>query len=86
MITIFNRASVYIGRDMKEFARVRQTLAQEQIGYTYKVKNQMGQWTGSGTLRCRTGSLGQDSSLQYEYEVFVRSKDRDKAMYLLRKN
>ena len=52
----------------------------------FKVKNQMGQWTGSGTLRGRTGSLGQDSSLQYEYEVFVRSKDRDKAMYLLRKN
>ena len=86
MITIFNRASVYIGRDMKEFARVRQILAQEKIDYTYRVDNKMSQWAGGGTLRGRTGSLGQEGGLQYEYEVFVRKSDRDKALYMLKRH
>lgn len=85
MLTIFNRESVYLGRDMKEFGAVRERLAQQNIHYSYKVKNQMTQWIFPGTMRGRTGSLGQDSSLQYEYEVFVHKRDYERAMLALKK-
>lgn len=83
MIHFFNRKSIYIGNDMKIFGDIRQLLAANHIRYTYRVKNQMGQWAGHGTLRAQTGSMGQLRSLGEDYEVFVHKKDYDEALYLL---
>lgn len=82
---MLNRQSVYIGRDMKAFEMVRERLEQQNIQYSYKVKNQMSQWAMPGTVRGRMGSLGQDSGLQYEYEVFVHKRDYESAMFVLKK-
>lgn len=86
MITLFNRRSVYIGHDLKQFSAIRNLLADNRIDYTTKTKNRMGQWAGQGTLRGRTGSLGQSVDTMYEYEVFVHKDDHEKAMYLIGKN
>ena len=84
MITMLNRKSVYIGRDMKRFSEIRDLLAQKGIDYKYRVKNQMGEWSGEhGTLRSNIGSMGQDSSLDYEYEIFVHKDDYERAVQLV---
>ncbi len=80
MITIFNRVSVYIGFDNIEFNRIREALELNKIKYKYNVKNQMGQWTGRGTIRGNMGSAGQPSNLSYEYEIFIDKKDKEQAM------
>lgn len=83
MLTIFNRKSVYIGTDIQDFSRIRTLLSDSHIPYSQKTKNRMGQWAGHGTIRGRTGSLGQSSDTMYEYEVFVGKDDYEKAMHLI---
>lgn len=85
MITIFNRISVYIGFDNTEFNRIREALELHKIKYKYNVKNQMGQWTGRGTVRGNIGSAGQTSDLSYEYEIYVDKKDIEKAENAVKK-
>ena len=85
MITVLNRKSVYIGTNMQDFSRIRTLLSDNRIPYSQKTKNRMGQWTGHGTLRGRTGSLGQPSDTMYEHEVFVHQDDYEKAMHLIQK-
>lgn len=85
MITVFNRENVYVGIDMLTCAEVRETLAQNKIDYTYKVRNRLGSWSsGGGSVRGRTGSMGMSSDRMYEYEVYVHKKDYEKARYILR--
>ncbi|MBS6396995.1 MAG: hypothetical protein KH452_07575 [Clostridiales bacterium] len=83
MITIFNRKNVYTGNDMGQFSNIRRTLADHRIRYTYHIRNQMGQWTGRGTLRGRTGSAGQLNTPQETYEVYVHKKDYEEAVHLI---
>lgn len=86
MITIFNRKNVYTGYDLKQSSAIRNVLADHHIPYIVNTKNQMGQWTGHGTLRGRTGSLGQSAATMYEYEVFVHKDDYETAMYLIQQS
>ena len=58
MLTFFNSESLWIGTDMKRFNQLRDVLEREGIAYRHKVKNRMGQWSGSGSMRGRTGSAG----------------------------
>ena len=51
MFTAFNSESLWIGTDLKRFNEIRDVLDRENIKYKYKVKDQLGEWTGSGTLR-----------------------------------
>lgn len=85
MITLFNRKNVYTGYDLKRFSAIRDALAASHMDYTTNTKNRMGQWAGQGTLRGRTGTLGQSADAMYEYEVFVHKDDYEKAMYLIQK-
>ena len=75
MITLFNSESIYIGTDMKKFNEIRDYLDQHQIKYKYKVKNQLAQWDTQGTVRGRTGSLGNPPEQMYEYEIMVHKND-----------
>jgi hypothetical protein len=85
MITFFNRQSVYVGFDLKQFSAVRSVLQANKIPYKIKVTNQSGAWAGRGTVRGSTGSLGQSPELMNEYEVFVHKADFEKAMVLIQK-
>jgi len=84
MVTLFNSASLWIGRDMNRFHDIRNALSDKNIPYKYKVKNRLGQWGGRGTVRGRTGSFGNQSEQMYEYEIFVYRKDLEQAQYLIR--
>ena len=83
MFTPFNSKSLWIGRDLQQFSRLRDVLDSKGIAYKYKVNNHLGQWAGRGTLRSTAGSFGNPGEQMYEYEVFVYSKDYEQARYLL---
>ena len=82
MFTILNSESLWIGTDITQFNRLRDILEREGIPYRHKVKNRMGQWSGSGTMRGRTGSLGTPAGDTYEYEILVYKRDWEKAKKL----
>ncbi|WP_296834226.1 hypothetical protein [Marvinbryantia sp.] len=86
MFTIFNSKSLWIGKDLKKFNQIREKLEAKQIPYDYKVHNRMGQWSGRGTLRGNTGSLGTPFDQMYEYDIRVYSRDFELAEYCLRGN
>lgn len=83
MITIFNRESLWIGRDMKRFNEMRDVLEREHIPYSYKTRSSGGRWMGHGTARGSFGSVGSSINLMYEYEIFVLRKDLERARYLV---
>ncbi|MBM6737228.1 hypothetical protein [Faecalicatena fissicatena] len=83
MITIFNRESLWIGRDMKRFNEMRDVLEREKIPYTYRTRSSGNRWMGHGTARGSFGSVGSSIDLMYEYEIFVLRKDLERARYLV---
>ena len=61
MFTVLNSESLWIGTDLKRFNEIRDILDSQNIKYKYKVKDQLGEWTGSGTIpgtcgKCRKSS------------------------------
>ena len=69
--------------DLKQFNTIRDKLAAGGVPYKYKVKNQLGQSRGVGTIRGNTGSFGNRTDQMYQYEILVYRKDLDKAKYVL---
>ncbi len=83
MLTILNSQSLWIGTDLKTFNNIRDTLDAAKIPYKYKTKNKMAQWIGTGTLRGRTGSLGNPPDLTFQYEILVHKNDHEKATHVI---
>lgn len=82
MITIFNRKEVFVTFSMEIQAKTREALTANNIDYTVKVVNRNSPSALSDT-RAGTGTLGQNLDIAYEYIFYVRSKDYDKAVFLL---
>lgn len=82
MLTTFNTMSLHIGTDMKRFNEIRDILEANKIKYKYYTKNHLGEWTGLGTVRGNTGSIGNNSELMYEIKVL--KSDYENAKYLIR--
>ena len=78
MLTIFNRKELLISFDMKRVADVREILAADGIDYYVKVDSRQG-----GLSRGRTGTLGQDPKYMYEYVIYVRKENWERAKYLI---
>lgn len=83
MITVFNRARVYAGVDMKAFADIRAVLEQNSIPYRYKLRTRTGQWTPDGTVRAHAGSYGENASFSTEYAVYVHKAQAEQARVLI---
>lgn len=83
MFTPLNSRSLWIGRDLQQFSRLREALDTKGIAYKYKVNNHLSQWAGRGTMRGTMGSFGNPSEQMYEYEVFVYNRDFEQAQHLL---
>ena len=79
MFTVFNTESLWIGTDLKKFNEIRDALDRDGIRYKYKVKDQLGEWTGRGTLRGTIGSAGNLPEQMKQYEILVEKKDFEKA-------
>ena len=85
MFTAFNSESLWIGTDLKRFNEIRDVLDRENIKYKYKVKDQLREWTGSGTLRGRVGSAGNPAEQAKQYEILVDKKNLEQARFVLQK-
>ena len=85
MFTVLNSESLWIGTDLKRFNEIRDILDSQNIKYKYKVKDQLGEWTGSGTIRGRVGSAGNPAEQAKQYEILVDRKNLEQARFEIKK-
>ena len=83
MISIFNRKELLITYDMKIQSDVRVILKNHEIEYKVKVKNILSPTPLSSGSRAHMGSAGIDLSRAYEYKIYVKASDYEKALYLM---
>lgn len=84
MFTPINSGILWSGHDMKRLNEVREILELNHIPYKHKVLNRLGEWTGErGTTRSRMGSIGTSTEQMYQYEVYVYTKDAERAKRLI---
>ena len=78
MITLFNRKELTVTHSMETQSRVRDILAAGRVDYRVKVRNLNGS-------RGRGGAF-MNLQLAYEYKIYVRKADYERALMLLRKD
>ena len=76
MIHLFNRKELLLTTSMERQARVRDALAANGIPYQVRVR-------GNGA-RSRTVLPGMRLDAMYQYYVYVKKEDYEKAKYLIR--
>ena len=82
MIIIFNRKELLITLDMNRKSNVRDILAENGIEYAIKVTNLQRAFRNRSN-RGRSGSFGINQKYIYEYKVYVRKDDYEKAVLLI---
>lgn len=75
MITIFNRKELISTFDISRQAKVRELLAVNQIPYNVRAKNRYSLFASHRT--------NLNSNFDYEYTIFVKKSDFDRADYLI---
>lgn len=83
MITIFNRRELIITRSMEEQSRIRNKLHEAGIDYAVKVNG--GHPGAIAGRRAYTGSFGEKQEVMYEYRIYVKKGDYEKARYQIGK-
>ncbi len=83
MITIFNRKELISTFDLKKQVEVRDLLDQFKIPYSINVINRKSPSIFDAGSRARTGTFGENLSLEYQYIIFVRKTDYEKAYAVL---
>lgn len=79
MIHLFNRKELLLTTSMERQARVRDVLAANGIECFVKTKSQVG-----GFARSRTVMPGMRMDMMYQYYIYVKKSDYEKAKYLIR--
>lgn len=84
MITIFNRKELLTTFDISVQAQVTDTLCVNNIDYNTKVFNMQ----SGGSMRNRTGgratgTFGINHDYSYQYTVYVKKCDYEKACYVI---
>jgi hypothetical protein len=83
MITVFNRKRVLSTYDLAAKTEVCQKLEAEKIDFYTRVINRMSASPVSAGSRARVGTFGNDLSKMYEYIIYVKKSDAEKAAYLI---
>lgn len=83
MITLFNRKELVTTFDMKKQGQLRELLQANGIDYRVKVINRGSPSPFDAGARARTGSFGQSMALSYEYKIYVKKADYERALSLL---
>ncbi len=83
LLTLFNRKELITTFSMKQQAQIRQKLQANGIVYKCKAINRNSASPLSGS-RARTGTLGQDINMAYEYIIYVSKQDYERAKGLVR--
>ena len=84
MISVFNRKELLITYDMKVQNDVRTILYDHNIKYDVKVKNLLSPSPMHAGSRAHIGSLGMDLTKSYEYKIYVKKADYERAVDLIR--
>ncbi|MBW4846288.1 MAG: hypothetical protein KZY87_11990 [Lachnospiraceae bacterium] len=79
MITIFNRKELISTFDMQRQAKIRDLMVQYSIPYSIKVINRKSPSPFDAGSRARTGTFGENLQLEYEYIIYVKKIDYEKA-------
>jgi len=79
MIHLFNRRELLTTSSMEHQAKVRDALAANGIDYRVRVKSNTG-----GLSRSRMVMPGTRMDMMYQYYIYVKKEDYDKAKYLIR--
>lgn len=83
MIHVFNRKEVLITWDMKDLSKMRDILAANNVEYLVKTRN-MSRTSSYGVgSRARTGSHGMRTDAMYQYTIYVKKEDHEKARLLI---
>lgn len=83
MITLFNRKELLLTYDAQRQGEVRSLLQAHRIEYHVKVVNLLSPSLFSSRPRAHTGAFGIDLTKTYEYKIYVRKSDYEKAKHLL---
>ena len=83
MIHIFNRKELLITWSMTELAAIRDILASSHVEYTVKTGSLARTSPYSAGSRARTGSLGIRTDALYQFIIYVRKTDYEKARLLI---
>ena len=79
MICLFNRKELLTTVSMEQQAKVREVLAANGIEYRVRARNNTG-----GLSRSRTVIPGMKQELLYQYYIYVKRSDYEKAKFLTR--
>ncbi len=86
MITIFNRKELLVTYDMQKQNDVRTVLRDHKIKYDVKVKNILSPSPMFAGSRTYMGTHGVDLTKSYEYKIYVKKSDYEKALFLMSVN
>ena len=84
MVTVFNRKELLITYDMTKQNEIRTILRDNKIKYDVKVKNLLSPSPMHVGARAHAGSHGIDLMKSYEYKIYVKKADYEKAKKLIR--
>lgn len=84
MITVFNRKELLITYDIKVQSDVRTILQNHSIDYDVKVTNRLSPSSMGTGSRAQTGSMGNDLDKIYEYKIYVKKSDYERAVDLIK--
>lgn len=85
MITLFNRKELICTFDMKKQAKVSGILDEHHIDYRIKTSNRKSPCPVASGSRSRTGTYGKKTEFEYEYRIFVKKEEFEKAKSLIYK-
>lgn len=83
MVTLFNRKELLTTFDMKRQGQVRALLQNNGIDYRVKTISRGSPSPFFAGTRTRVGSFGENPALSYEYKIYVRKTDYDRATTFL---
>ena len=78
MIHLFNRRELLTTTSMEQQSNVRNILADNKIPYRVRVRNNAG-----GMSRSRVVMPGMQTEYMYQYYIYVKKTDYEKAKYLI---
>ena len=82
MIILLNRKELLLTHSLEQQAKVREILQAEEIDYDVKTRNSQNRGSIS-SRRGQHGSFGMNMDAYYEYRIFVKKADYERAEYLI---
>lgn len=86
MITMFNRRELLITYDMQKQSEICTLLSNHGIDYDVKVLNINSPSPIMAGSRSRTGTLGVNLAKSYEYKIYVKKREYEKAQTLINRH